>query len=58
MADRSFTTTITVDQNPSDVFAAICDVRAWWSQEIAGRAERVGDTFSIISGICTGARSP
>ena len=45
MTDRSFTTTITVDQNPSDVFAAICDVRAWWSQEIVGRAERVGDTF-------------
>ena len=45
MSDRNFTTTITVDQSPPDVFAAICDVRAWWSQEIVGRAERIGDTF-------------
>ena len=45
MSDRNFTTTIAVDQSPSDVFAAICNVRAWWSQEIVGRAERVGDAF-------------
>ena len=45
MTNRNFTTTITVDQNPSDVFAAITNARAWWSQEIVGRAEKIGDTF-------------
>ena len=45
MTSRSFTTTLTVDQDPAAVFAAICNVRAWWSQEIVGRAENVGDTF-------------
>ena len=45
MTDRNFTTTLEVDQNPSEVFAAICNVRAWWSQEIVGRADKVGDTF-------------
>jgi hypothetical protein len=45
MIDRNFTTTITVDQDPAAVFAAICDVRAWWSQEIVGRAAKIGDTF-------------
>jgi hypothetical protein len=45
MTERHFTTTITVDQSPAAAFAAICNVRAWWSQEIVGRAENVGDTF-------------
>ena len=27
------------------MFAAICNVRAWWPGQIVGRAESVGDTF-------------
>lgn len=45
MTNRNFTTTITVDQNPADVFAAISNVRGWWSQEIEGRADKLGATF-------------
>jgi hypothetical protein len=45
MTERHFTTTIRVDQSPAAVFAAICNARAWWSQEIVGRAGSVGDTF-------------
>jgi hypothetical protein len=45
MTDRNFTTTITVTQNPADVFAAINNVRGWWSEEIEGHADKVGETF-------------
>jgi hypothetical protein len=41
----NFTTSFTVGQTPQTVFAAIADVRAWWSGAIAGRTERVGDVF-------------
>jgi len=43
--DRSFTTTIEVDRTPAQVFAAINDVRAWWSQDITGPTDRLGATF-------------
>lgn len=45
MDSNDFTTGFTVDQAPDAVFAAICDVRRWWSADITGRADRVGDRF-------------
>jgi uncharacterized protein YndB with AHSA1/START domain len=42
----SFTTTITVDRPPEAVFAAVLDVRAWWSGRIEGKAAAVGDVFT------------
>jgi hypothetical protein len=42
----SYTTTITVDRTPEEAFAAINDVRGWWSGEIEGNTERVGDEFT------------
>jgi uncharacterized protein YndB with AHSA1/START domain len=42
---RDFTTGFTVDQAPDAVFAAICSVRGWWSADITGSADRVGDRF-------------
>jgi uncharacterized protein YndB with AHSA1/START domain len=45
MTSRSYTTTFTVDHTPAEVFAAITNPRAWWSQEIRGRADRLGETF-------------
>jgi uncharacterized protein YndB with AHSA1/START domain len=45
MDPRDFTTGFTVGQAPDAVFAAICDVRRWWSADITGRADRVGDRF-------------
>lgn len=41
----SFTTTITVDRSPYDVFHAINDVRGWWSQDIEGPTDQVGGEF-------------
>jgi hypothetical protein len=42
----NFTTTLAVDQTPDEVFHAITDVRGWWSQNIEGGTEKVGDEFT------------
>jgi hypothetical protein len=46
MHDQSFTTSFTVDQTPEQAFAAINDVRGWWSEDIKGGTEKVGDIFN------------
>ena len=47
MAGQDYTTTFSVDQTPEQVFAAINNVRAWWSEGIEGDAEHVGDEFIL-----------
>jgi Activator of Hsp90 ATPase homolog 1-like protein len=48
MNDQSFTTTFTVDQTPEEAFAAINNVRGWWTGEpgIEGSTDKLGDEFS------------
>jgi hypothetical protein len=46
MSEPSFTTTISVDQTPEQAFSAISDVRRWWSGEIEGSANKLGDVFT------------
>jgi hypothetical protein len=44
--DRSYTTILVVEQSPEEVFAAVTDVRGWWSQNIAGDTAAAGDEFT------------
>ncbi len=44
---KDYTKTFTVDQTPEQVFAAINDVRGWWSQDIDGDTDRLGAVFTF-----------
>ena len=44
--NRDFTTTISVDQTPEEAFAAVIDVRGWWSGEIDGPTGVLGGEFT------------
>jgi hypothetical protein len=46
MSNQSFTTTIVVDKTPKEAFDAINNVRGWWSQQVDGGTEHLGDEFT------------
>ena len=46
MKNQNFTTTFKVDQTPEEAFAAINNVRGWWSGEIEGSTDKLGDEFT------------
>jgi hypothetical protein len=46
MSNESFTATFTVDRTPEEVFAAINDVRGWWSGDIDGATDQLGAEFT------------
>ncbi len=47
MTKPDYTTSFTVDKSPEDVFAAITNVRGWWSEEIDGRTDKLGAEFKF-----------
>jgi Activator of Hsp90 ATPase homolog 1-like protein len=44
--EDNFSTTLSVDQTPDEVFAAINDVRGWWSADIQGSTDSVDEEFA------------
>jgi hypothetical protein len=46
MKHQNFTTTISVDQTPQEAFAAINNVRGWWSGQIDGVTDKPGAEFT------------
>ena len=46
MKNRDFSTTISVDNTPTEVFAAINNVRGWWQGEIKGNTDKLNDEFT------------
>jgi uncharacterized protein YndB with AHSA1/START domain len=41
----NYTVTFTVDQTPEQVFEAVTNPRAWWSEDIEGETDQVGSIF-------------
>lgn len=50
MDERDYTAVFEVDQTPGEVFAAINNVRAWWSGDIDGETDRLGAEFRYRHG--------
>jgi hypothetical protein len=46
MKEQSFTVAFSVDESPQQVFDAINNVRGWWSGDIEGRTDKLGETFT------------
>jgi hypothetical protein len=46
MKNRDLTLTLSVDQTPEEVFAAVMNVRGWWSQGLEGHSDKIGDEFT------------
>ena len=45
MLKQDFTQTIVVDQTPEEALDAIKNIRGWWSENIEGHTDKVGDVF-------------
>lgn len=44
--DRGYSTSYTVEQSPDEVYAAVLDVRSWWTGEVEGSTDEAGAEFT------------
>lgn len=45
----SFTTSITVDKSPEEVYEAVNNVRGWWLDTIEGRTDKLNEEFKFYT---------
>lgn len=45
ISNQNYTITISVDKDISSTFNSIKNFRAWWSEEIEGNTDKLGETF-------------
>jgi hypothetical protein len=48
MPNEHFTTTFAVDQSAEEAYAAINNVRGWWTGDIEGSTDELGDEFTYL----------
>ena len=46
MSDQNYSISFAVDQSPELVFNAINNVRGWWSGQLEGSTDKLGDVFT------------
>lgn len=47
MSGDNYTAIFTFDQSPEEVFNAINDISAWWSQDMKGNSHKLYDEFEV-----------
>lgn len=50
MTNNDLSITFSVEQTPDQVFAAINNVRGWWSEDLEGNSAKLGDEFRYRHG--------
>lgn len=50
MSDQHHKILFAVDQSPDEVFAAVTNVRGWWSEAVEGETDQLGAEFKYHSG--------
>lgn len=50
MKSQNFTTTILVDQSPAEVYKAVNNPKAWWTDDIEGNPEKLNDEWNYHFG--------
>ncbi|MEO6548650.1 MAG: SRPBCC domain-containing protein [Ferruginibacter sp.] len=43
--EKNYTSTILIDKTPTEAFNAIKNFKAWWSEDIEGATDKLGETF-------------